>query len=494
MLRLRAGTATIAATKRAAWPLTFVGSARAHVIAAYGPDFAPMTDLDAIIEQANIEVMPRAAPDLPKQPGLWRVISLLAVLAAVVISTVAILQARNASNVATPKSAPLELETTKVTVADLNVNSDAQLAVLGLSQSSSQRAFDAAGTEISVPRDSPAILALTGADGAVIGLATSRPNDDRATTVMSPRSTARTLMLLSPGMLRADLATTFAQLDTIEAEPAFDKLVEAVRANSNISADNEAVEAAYAEIADRLPAPGLVADQGCSSVIASGAYASAGVCVQPKATGQVLTNEQDRWALLFNGIDDYQTLCAIVAPRNLDGGEALIPSEQCAGEALLVAPGRVVNLGSDQPTIDQRIRTASAVQMLYSYTGPFADLAGASAGFSRQTSSHLRQNATEVVQSLAMLEQQSNEFSAAMEIALIASTPQDRHIAAVSATRLILGSADTAAIIPARSAADEGHLDILSFYQRAGERMVSQRTDWRWDARASGTVNFGDSE
>jgi len=451
-----------------------------------------MTDLDAIIDQANIEQPPPVVPNVPKRPGIWRAISLLAVLAAVIISALAVLQAREASNVVTPERKPLELETATVTVAALNVPPDAQLAVLGLAQADSQLDFEATGTDITVPRDSTAVIALTTANGELIGLAASAAGDDRTSMVISPRSTARTLVLLSPGVLQADVATAFAQLDAIEVEPAFDSLVEAIEADSNLSEDNEAVEQAYADIADRIPAPRLVADQGCSSVISSTAYASAGVCVQPKATGIAVTNEQDRWALVFSGTNEFQTLCATISPRNLEGSNVLVPSDQCAGESLIVAPGRVVNQGPEQPVIDQRIRTASAVNMLYSYTGPFADLAGASAGFSDESVDHIQLNGDEIVQALAALEQNSDEFSAATEVALVAATAQSRHVAAVSATRLILEAPDATTMIPQRSSIDERHLDILDFYQRASERMVSERTDWRWDANASGTIDFGD--
>jgi len=79
-----------------------------------------------------------------------------------------------------------------------------------------------------------------------------------------------------------------------------------------------------------------------------------------------------------------------------------------------------------------------------------------------------------------------------MDVASTESTPLDRHTAAVAATRAILETANTTSIIPERTPGDVGHIDLLNFYERAGERMVSSRTNQRWQAVASGTIDFGD--
>ncbi len=448
-----------------------------------------MTDLANTTDLAQLDEPSTESPKLTERSGLWRMVSLCAILAAIVITALAVLQARQASDVAMPDRSPVALETTTVTVTGLPTSDGTVITVLGLPASESRRSFDGAGTEIELPADMAALVQLSDESGAMIGLSIVRASDDRLTTDISALSTARALVVLSPGVLRPNLAEAFANLAVIEDDPAFEKLVAEIATNPNLSVANEAVEQAYAEIADRLPAHHPEADQGCDSVLASDAYPSAGTCVQPQGTGLVITNEQDRWVLVYGADDDEP--CATIPPTNVEGSEVLIPSEQCTGNAALVAPGPVTNQGEGQPLIDMRVRSAAAVNILYSYAGPFADLAGGSAGFTSEAATIIRQRADDVVSSLSFLIDSNEEFAAATDVSHRASTALDRHIAAISAARLIIDTADPTAIIPHRAQGDDDYIAILDFFMRAGERMVATRTDWRWEADAVGMADFG---
>lgn len=451
-----------------------------------------MTNLDSIIENAAVDMPEQVAPNLPKRPGLWRVISLLAVAAALAVSTLSILQARDASDVAVPDRDPVALEAATVRANDLDLPGGTSVAVLGLSESDSRRDFDPTGTQIELPQAIAALIGVTNAEGDLIGLSLVPGDQDRAAIEISATSTAQALVLLSPGILRPDLSESFANSDVIEGDPAFAKLVDAVRANPNLSQDNEAVEQAFAEIADRLPAVRPPAEQGCDSVIARDAYTSAGTCVQPEAGGLSISNNQDRWALIFDGGDGLMTACAAISPSNTAGSDVLVAAEQCSGESLMVAPGPIQNQGDDQQLVDDRVRRAAAVMHLYDYAGPFADLAGASAGFRSESVSHIRRNTDEIVQALAFLIDTDDAFAAAMDVNRMSTTALDRHNAAVVAARQIIDESDTTALIPNRLPGNDSHVDILDFFARSGERMVAPRTDWRWEADAVGTVNFGD--
>ena len=450
-----------------------------------------MTDLDAIIENATVDLPQQDTPRLPKRHGLWRVVSMLAVVAALAVSAWSILDSREASNVAVPDREPVQLEDSFVSVSDLPLPEGAEVAVLGLPDSESRRAVDASGTDIELPQDMTAIVALTSSNGAIIGLAVVAEDNDRTSIDVSARSTAEALLVLAPGILQPNINDTFANLDVIIGDPAFDKLVDAIAANPNLSDNNEGVEQAYAEIADRLPAKRPQADQGCDSVLASNAYPAAGACVQPEATGLQITNEQDRWALLYSEPADYVDLCATIPPNRVEGAEAFIPTEQCVGQTLMVAPGPITDRNIDQTATETRLRTAVAVNSLYEYAGPFADLAGGSAGFADDSVSHIRRNARDVTNTLTFLVESSEEFAAAMDVTRSAATALDRHIAAVSAARNIIEAADTMTLIPHRSQGDDAYLAILDFYVRAGERMVAPRADWRWEADAIGIIDFG---
>jgi hypothetical protein len=358
----------------------------------------------------------QVTPNLPRRPGLWRVISLLAVTAALVVSTLSILQSRDANDVAVLQRDHLVLEDTTVTVTDIAVPGGASITVLGLAKSESRRDLDATGTQIGLPKGIAVIVGLADSNGNLFGLALAPEGEGRSTIQISARSTAQALVLLSPGILRPSLTESIANTKVIETDPAFDKLVEAIRSNPNLSEDNELVEQAFAEIADRLPPTRPPAKQGCDSVIARDAYPSAGTCVQPEATGLLITNEQDRWALIYSGTDGFPQVCAAISPNNTVGAEVLIPSTKCSGNSLMVAPGPIPNQGDDQALINKRVRSAAAIMHLYEYAGPFADLAGASAGYSGQSVAHIRRNTAEIVSSLSFLIETNEEFAAAMDV------------------------------------------------------------------------------
>ena len=450
-----------------------------------------MTNLDANIGNSAMDMPEQVTPNLPRRPGLWRVISLLAVTAALVVSTLSILQSRDANDVAVLQRDHLVLEDTTVTVTDIAVPGGASITVLGLAKSESRRDLDATGTQIGLPKGIAVIVGLADSNGNLFGLALAPEGEGRSTIQISARSTAQALVLLSPGILRPSLTESIANTKVIETDPAFDKLVEAIRSNPNLSEDNELVEQAFAEIADRLPPTRPPAKQGCDSVIARDAYPSAGTCVQPEATGLLITNEQDRWALVYSGTDGFPQVCAAISPNNTVGAEVLIPSTKCSGNSLMVAPGPIPNQGDDQALINKRVRSAAAVMHLYEYAGPFADLAGASAGFSGESVAHIRRNTAEIVSALSFLIETNEEFAAAMDITRMSSTALARHNAAINAARRIIETADTTALIPTRFPGDDSHVDLLDFFVRAGERMVATRTSWRWEADAVAMVDFG---
>jgi len=443
---------------------------------------------------ATFDISELAPPNVPQRPGIWRALSLLAVVAAVVITVVSVFQARAASDVAAADQVAASLETSRVTSGDLAVPASPEIAVLGLADAQSRQPFDPAGTDLPLPRGRTAIIALLDADagGEIVGLAVGRGGTDRSAIELSARSTAQALLVLSPAALRPNLDETFAQVEVVENDESFTTLVQAVQANSRIAADNEALEAAYAAIADRIQVKSPAPDQGCDSVSALDSYAAAGACVQTSDAGLTITNEQDRWALVYSGANDFAELCAVVAPTGTLGDEVLVSRADCSGDSLLVAPGPVTTLGQNQDILEQRVRIASALNMLYGYSGPFADLAGGSAGFSTSSNSHLRQNSQDVVAVLARLVA-DEEFAAAVDVPLRASTAVDRHFSAASATRSIIEEADSTNLIPERTPGDTGHLALLEFYQRSGERLTSERTAWRWEADAIGMIDFGDN-
>ena len=428
---------------------------------------------------------------VPRRPGPWRAISLLVVLATLVIVALSILQARDASDVAVSTQQQVSLEQATVTVSGLAAPSGSQVAVLGLPDAQSRIAFDAGGTSLDLPRDFPAVVSLTNATGDIIGLAAVALGADRSDVEVSPRSTAQALVLLTPGILRPNLEEAFAITEVVEVDPAFQVLVDAVAANSNISQANEGVEQSLAAIADRLPIREAAADQGCDSVVSRDAYASAGTCVQPGANGLTVSNEQDRWVLVFHDTPNGNEACGVVAPADEIGDDELIANTDCQGEARLAAPGPDADYREAQALVDRQVLIATGLTTLFDYTGPFADLTAASAGVSSQATTQIRQNFFSLAESFGALVDTDDDFSAALAVPRAATTARQRHLAALSATEIMIRESDRALFLPQRVAADSGHVGLVEFLVRAGERMTSDRTDWRWVANASDTLEFG---
>lgn len=443
-----------------------------------------MTDLD------STPIEPSASPSPPAgSPDVWRIVTLATVVAAVIITAIAVILARGASDVQTPNQPTIELESASVVLGDMGaVVTD--IAVLGLPHQASRQAFNANGNTVDIPAGSAAVVAAYDANTSMVGLAIVR--DASAGPVeISAESTARALLALSPGVLRPNLDETFANLAMIEADDAYRQLVVAVRSNPNMSTANVPLETAYAAIADRVPVKRPLADQGCDSVLQRDAFSAAGACVQPKTSGMLITNQQDRWALLYSGGNDWSELCGAVSPANTNGDEALIENEQCRALTLIVAPGPIRQTTADPVIVQDRLRTAAAVNVLYSYAGPFADLAGGSAGFANESTTHIRRKASEVEGSLSSLADSNDEFAAAVDITFIEATAQQRHRAMVSAARYLLDLADSTTLIPHRTQGDKQHVPLLDFYERAADRMVASRTAVQWEANAVGQIDFG---
>jgi len=452
-----------------------------------------MTDLDPLADTMDFDAHRAASSTSTGLSGAWRVVSFVAVVAALVVTALSVYRSRSASDVPVPERTAIALETSTVSITDLPAPAGSHLAVLGLPADESRVEVASGGTAVSLPVGLAALVSLTDDTGSLTGLAIVPADAPRPAVELSALSTARSLIVLSPGVLRPNLARSLDSLAGIEEDAAFAELVEAIRSNPDLSGDNPTLEQAYAELADRLTVD-TRADQGCDSVLSSDAYPSAGTCVQPRPTGLVIENEQDRWVLVYSADDDGIEPCATVAPATSEHHDPLVPYEQCTGRALLAAPGPVLQQSDGQGLINARVRTAAAMTALYEYAGPFADLAGGSAGFTQAAVTHLRRDATEVAESLAVLIDSDEAFADATDVARRAMTPHDRHVAAITATRAIIGAADTTSLIPQRAQGESGHDAILDFFERSTERMISSQAHWRWEADAVGAADFGSED
>ena len=160
----------------------------------------------------------------------------------------------------------------------------------------------------------------------------------------------------------------------------------------------------------------------------------------------------------------------------------------------MAAPGPEADYRDAQELVDRQVRIATGVNALYDYAGPFADLAAGSAGFSSESTSHIRRNFISITDSLGALIDSDDVFSSSLGVPRSAMTARQRHLAAVVAARTLISESERTLFLPQRVDTDSGHVAIIDFLSRAGERMTREGTDWRWVANASDTLDFGATE
>lgn len=442
-----------------------------------------MTDFDA--------PDPRHTPGRSSsRPGLWRVLSLLLVIAAVVVVAMWMLQSRSTRDIAAPNGHTLELRSTDVVVDSLDLPPNATVAVLGFDHREATP-LGPGGARLDIPTIVPVMVALLDDQGDIHGLRlVSRPVD-RERVVITPASTAHALLVLSPAFLDADLERARQQVEFIDDDPAYETVVEAIAASSNLGSANDAVETAIAAILDRVHRANPLSDQGCDSILNPAARAVAGTCAVPNSTGSTINNEQDRWVLAFASPQPYEVLCAAVAPAGTPGSQRTIGRVECGDRVLLAAPGPIVDRSSERAAEIDRIRLATTVQVFGAFAAPIVDLAGGSAGLNRSTNAHVLDHIEPLVDRMTDRIRNDPGLAGALDVVISSATPPERHGATVDAARALLD--EPAAYIEDWNADASTHLQFLDLFERIGDRMqVVGRSEWRWTADAVGIAELGE--
>ena len=443
-----------------------------------------MTDTDHMSD-------PRSVDAEANHPGVWRALSFVLVSAAAIVLIIWTLQSRTASNLAVQNSRTLDADATMVVVEGLTLPPNPSVSVLGI-DGRLRTPLPADGVELDIPSRVASLVALHDGSDNLHGLALVPPGGDREPVAISPDSTARALMALAPSVLKPDLAKTNQSLVVIEADEAFDVLSEAIAASSNLSDSNPTVEAAVAAILDRVQRRG-VPDQGCDSILNPRALAISGTCVEPSTSGATVSNEQDRWALAFSGPAPWSSVCAAIAPAGTPGSQQSLDQGDCGTEALLAAPGPLSRSSSNDAAVINRVQVAAGVELYASYTAPFLDLVGGSAGLNRRDNTHVFSSLDELVAATSGLIGQDPGFDSALRLLVEAATPIERHAATLAATRSLTDAAGS--YVPDWDAGASSHTMLLDFYDRVGEQMlVVDRAEYRWTADSSGVIAIGASE
>lgn len=442
-----------------------------------------MTDLD-LTSTTDGPAEPEAT-----HPGVWRALSFVLVMAAVIIMISWIIQSRNASDVAAENSRTLDVDATMVFVDEQPLPAGATVAVLGIDVRD-RTPIDAGGLELEIPSRLNSMLALFDADGDVHGLALVEPGAERGQVVISPTSTARALLSMSPALLQSDLVRTQQNVSVIVLDEAFEPLRAALATSPNITASNPEVEAALAAILDRVPGRVPAPDQGCDSILNERAVAVTGACIEPSTTGASINNEQDRWILAFAGPAPWASVCAAISPAGTPGSQQNVSPSECGDEALLAAPGPLTDRSREQADVVNRVQIAIAVDLFGTYVAPLADLTSGVAGLNRRSNSQVLGSLNEITSTAAALIGQDPGFQSALDVLVSSATPIERHAAMLAATRVMIES--SGGYVEDWNIDASGHRLLLDFYDRVGEQMqIVDRSEWRWTADASGIIQVG---
>jgi len=421
--------------------------------------------------------------------GAWRILSILCAVSAILLIVLWTVQSRQASDLAAGSPA-LETSTISVVVDRLTPPPDASLVALGLLAAPDVPLAEGVAA-VDVPASIHSLIAMVDGNRGLHGLAIARPNPAGGQVLISPRSTGEALLMLSPGILNNDVEGTVRSIESLSEDPAFVELESALLISSDLSEANPAVEAALAAILDRVPVRRPLPDQGCDSIVNQRAYTAAGTCIDPTPTGALISNEQDRWGLIFSGPEPYEQVCAALMPANTSGSRITLEPTTCGTTALLTAPGPTSS-DSEQRFVQSRVRDAAAVQLYIDFVAPWADLAGGAAGLSTLAPTQLVADPDRVVSAVESMRTSNSAVVDALNVTLEPSTPIERHGATLVMARVMLSGqyAEQVAAHPLGDSPVAGGL--LNFYDRVGAEMdETVRRELKWTASPFGLISIG---
>lgn len=233
---------------------------------------------------------------------------------------------------------------------------------------------------VNVPSDRPSVVGLFDGFGRLRGLTVVDPVGETAAidgARLSQTTTAQTLLMLMPGVLSRDDISVQRAVTAATITPEFDLIEQAVLQTEDLLAVNEELEFAIAATVGVLPID-PVAAPGCAGVIESAGLEVAGLCITaepqtgPDGNAVRVTNQLDRWVLVFDANDGAQ-LCALVPPGPSAG--ILQANSSCSSNVNLAAPGPFSPDRALGPGSEAQVQLAATFDAFASYAVPLADLA-----------------------------------------------------------------------------------------------------------------------
>jgi len=429
---------------------------------------------------------------VPGHPGRWRIVSLVAVAVAALIVTISIVQDRRSAD-REPPGGEDALEYIDFTVAALP---DPAVVIRSAAPiEPSETTIDPStntGT-VAVTGDGQAlVVALTGS-GQVAALAITDPTAQQALS-LDERSTAQTLLMLSPALLDGDVDASARAASLISTDPMHDVLVAAISRNAALVSTNDDLGSSLAAVLDRVPLPSAQPDQGCDSISSLQAYTVAGTCVVPGNSATTIQNEQDRWVLVYGEPDNWSSLCTVLPPATATGTSASITADDCGARALVTSPGPLPDdldefADVTAPILTSRHDAATALMLLDDFVLPYAAVTAGIDGYNDR--------AVVAPSAVPLIVRELSQLMASDQLALDAvraaydpkSTPAVRHRAAAHAAHAMLSSEQVVAALPAELGQRTDALELLDFYDFTASFMTAERSGPIWTAAAAGVID-----
>ncbi len=428
-----------------------------------------------------------SAPVAAAPSARWRLVALFVVAATMAVSVLAVVDVRRGGDLASSTAAGLDLDDVAVSISGIAAPDEITFSSLSLASSNASTAG-----QVSISDSRATLVAARSESAGLIGLAIVSPGRQGEAVAITPETTARALLALSPELLTPNLAVTLDNVNIIAADPSFEALVNAVAVQPTLTEPNSPVEEALAAILARVPVAEPRIDQGCDSIADTSAYPATGTCVRPLTETVEINNEQDRWALMFSG-PSLTSPCAAIPPITRTVEPALITMQQCPGESLLVAPGpAVVPDGVDARVVADRITIASIFNSIDTWLLPFADLAGQRAPASSGFTAEIVDNPGPLVSNIdALLDSSSGLSSLANALGGGRLPPVERHVATISLSQEVIGSDQLLDTLKIPVAARNQLNSLLDLYDRTGQLIPEAEPVFRWDAAGAAAIDIG---
>lgn len=441
-----------------------------------------------------------AALPTPARPGPWRILAILALLVSVALVAAGLAVSYSRSDVGEDGFGQSS-ETTRLEVIGLGDSRTLSAEVLGLAAPVPQDVDDLGRIlSLEIPARSPYVVAVHRNGDDLVGLAYSPGLDLQPNAVVrvTPDSTARALLALSPAVIDLDPTVVINRVNQLAQTEQYGFLVQAVIATTDLRRSDPALEAAIANVLNQIAPVAPAPLAGCDSIGNDAAFPAAGACAIPNAeTGQLsLLNNQNRWIVVFGSIEPGQ-ICAVVPPAQVAGGSYLLDADgDCGTSVDLAAPGPFVVVGEQSALVGEEVAVAAALNALWYYGIPFLDAAGGGSGIAAEAGERITADPQTITTELVMLFSENRPLrQAANALTVEGAAANERSRTAIEISRAAFElPALMTGLSPDLPLVDQGSdaAALLDLFARVSEQQTASGFLPAWQAEGFARLQFAE--